>query len=71
LRAWAAAGLVLVVLAAPEAEARTLSIAFVVHRDGAHLAAYTVKERPFVADAPDVAAGPGSRALRLHVVLHV
>jgi len=77
VRAWAAAGLILSILAAPKAEVgknppsdRTLSVAFVVHRDGAYIAAYTVKERPFAADASDAVAVLGLRAPRVAVVLH-
>ncbi len=77
MRALVAAGLALwsasalTAAAAPHRTSeRTLSLALVVHRDGAYLAAYTVKERPFLADAAEASIATVGVAPRLVVVLH-
>ncbi len=76
MRVWTVAGLALALFAARSTGAepiseRTLSVALVVHRDGTSLAAYTVKDRPFVDVAPGGALDPSDAGgLRLEIVLH-
>ncbi len=76
MRAATAVALLLGALAAPPLagadpiSSRTLSVALIVHRDGARLVAHTIKDRPFLGDGASPPAVSGRRTIRLDVMLH-